>query len=118
MASCLTATAQLATLDGDLDRAVAEYERAERYLEEFGASGDMTFARARDRGPALRQGDVGAARATVDRMVVDAAFARRAGDDRLRAGPVLRAEGDIVGAPRPAGAAARPRRGDSAPPTR
>lgn len=98
MASCLTAVAQLSTLEGDLDRAVVEYSRAERLLEEFGAAGDMTFTRSRIADLHLRRGDVAAARAQFDRMVpVAGSRGERVMTDCVLAG-VLRAEGDTAAA--------------------
>jgi predicted ATPase/DNA-binding SARP family transcriptional activator len=97
MASALTSSAQLNTLEGRFDDAIAQYEQAERHLAEFGAVGDLVFARARVADLYLRRGDTEAARREW-RRISEAATSRpeRLLADNVLAG-ILRVDGDVDG---------------------
>ncbi|MHA3702170.1 BTAD domain-containing putative transcriptional regulator [Jatrophihabitans sp. YIM 134969] len=97
MASALTSWAQLNTLDGRFDAAIAQYERAERHLAEFGAVGDLVFARARVAELYLRRGDTEAARREWRRIseVATSRPERLLADNVLAA--ILRIDGDVDG---------------------
>ena len=65
MASAGTAIAQLLILDGDLEAAIVEYERAAVYLSDFGALSDATMMHLRLADLYVRVGNSAAAREQV-----------------------------------------------------
>ena len=60
-------------MDGDHAGAIDDYERALRYAKELGSTDDDSFIQLRLAGLRLRNGDLAAARATVERVRADIA---------------------------------------------
>ncbi|HEY5820732.1 MAG TPA: hypothetical protein VIT20_02065, partial [Propionibacteriaceae bacterium] len=70
LSSCLLVLARVATLDGRIDEATADYREAWRLLEEIGSSGDdESFIRIRVAELHARQGDWTRARNELERVV-------------------------------------------------
>lgn len=68
IAAVLSSQAYLATVEGDLDRAVRCYERALRHVLELGSAEDDLYLQLRLAGVSLRQGDLDAARERLDAL--------------------------------------------------
>jgi tetratricopeptide (TPR) repeat protein len=71
LSSTLTARGNVRAMDGDHAGAIDDYERALRYAGELGSTDDDSFIQLRLAGLRLRNGDIAAARATVERVRAD-----------------------------------------------
>lgn len=68
LSTCLMARAQLATLDGRVDDALADYQQARRCIRELGSTEDELYLHLQLADLRIRAGDIPAARAELDEL--------------------------------------------------